>query len=147
MSMKLFAGFVGREEGWRRELRGRPASGGANGGRRWPFSAKGRAGLGSRAQERRREVGDISEHRGKTLGGQGREKERGAVGRVVTTSPWQFGGHPRLACRDRRRVAGSRSFREEPGRSGLGARRGRGSWPGKRRAAGGSARPGRNMGG
>jgi len=34
MSRKLFAGFVGREEGWRRELHGRPASGGANGGRR-----------------------------------------------------------------------------------------------------------------
>ena len=33
MSRKLFAGFVGREEGWRRELHGRPASGGANGGR------------------------------------------------------------------------------------------------------------------
>ena len=34
MSRKLFAGFVGREEGWRIELHGRPASGGANGGRR-----------------------------------------------------------------------------------------------------------------
>ena len=52
---ELATGSFEREEGRKRGLRGRPASGGAKGGRRWPFSAKGRAGLGSRAQERRRE--------------------------------------------------------------------------------------------
>ena len=41
MSRKLSAGFVGREEGWRRELRGSLGGGGGHGGRRWPFQAKG----------------------------------------------------------------------------------------------------------
>ena len=97
-------------------------------GRSRQRGARGSA-LGLRRGEGR--FGDVSELRGKTLGGQGREKERGAVGRVVTTSPWRFGGHPHLACRERRHLAGSRSFREEPGaeRAGGAAR--------ERRVAGG----------
>ena len=37
------------------------------------------------------------------------------VDRVVTASPWRFGGHPRRARSGLRRVAKSRCFREEPG--------------------------------
>ena len=66
---------------------------------------RGHAKLGARAQEGRREGWGRLEAHGKGLGGQRRKKRRGAVGRVVTASPWRFGGHPRRARRGRRRVA------------------------------------------
>ena len=44
-----------------------------------------------------------------------RAEDEARVGRLGTSSSWRFGVHSRRACRERRRVAGSRSFREEPG--------------------------------
>jgi len=46
MSMKLFAGFVGREEGWRRELRGSLGGGGGHGGGGGRSRRKGARGAG-----------------------------------------------------------------------------------------------------
>ena len=110
----------------RRELRGGLGGGGANGGRRQLWTPCGARSSARSREERRVRTLWSSREGSRRVKGEGRA---GAVGRVVTMSPWWFGGHPRLACRDRRRVVGSRSFREEPWRSGLGARRGRGSWP------------------
>ena len=52
---ELATGSFEREEGRKRGLRGRPASGGANGGRRWPFPAKGAHGARLSGLEWRRE--------------------------------------------------------------------------------------------
>jgi len=94
--------------------------------------------LGLRRGEGR--VGNVSELRGKTLGESRREKERGAVGRAFTASPWRLCGGPWRACTGRRRVARS---------SGLGwpvwANQVPRRWPGRaggaRREAGGPGRP------
>ena len=83
------------EEGFRGGLGG----GGGHGGGDSRSRATGTTELGARAQEGRREGWGRLGARGIGLGGQEREKGRGAVVRVVTASPWRFGGHPRRACR------------------------------------------------
>jgi len=63
---KLTAGSNGREGDRRRELRGSRGGGGGHGGGGGRSRRKGgRAELGYRAQEVRREVGDISELKGR----------------------------------------------------------------------------------
>ena len=52
---KLATGSFGREEGWRRGLRGSLEGGGAHGGGGGRFQQRGRAEHVARAQERRRE--------------------------------------------------------------------------------------------
>ena len=94
-SRKLATGSFGREDGWRRGLRGRLAGGGGHGGGDGRSRAIGTTELGARAQEGRREGWGRLGARGIGLGGQEREKGRGAVVRVVTASPWRFGSHPR----------------------------------------------------
>ena len=90
---------------------------------------RGHAEPGVRAQEGRREGWGRLGARGIGLGGQEREKGRGAVVRVVTASPWWFQRPSSLSVQGMTTRGGVQQLRESQGRGRAGARRGRGTRP------------------
>ena len=122
-------GFVGREEGWRRELRGRPASGGANGGdgRLWtPWGARLEAWSreGSRGGGRRLACEANGREESRAEGAS--ELRSGARHGLARRRRGASSGHPRRACREMALHGEAERLREKPG---TGERRGRGAWP------------------
>ena len=112
-SRKLATGSFGREEGRRRELRGRPSGDGANGGggRFWTPWGLGLALGTGRGVER-----EVESSLAKQM--EGRREGRGAWREKADSARRRRGGSAsNLGVRayGRRRVAMSRSFREELG--------------------------------